>query len=133
MATGVVYGAPETLSVTCDTDLSLKAEYAAILDVSDEGNVDIAADATKFPFPIVEGAAGATGAKKVMTVAIDGCAKVKCGGSVLPGDKLTSDSAGKWVPTTTNGELYGAIALEAGATNDVIHVKVAQGVDNVAY
>lgn len=131
--TGVVYGVPVTITLKCDSDLSAKDNYAVNLDTADEGNVDLAANSAKFPFPLIEGALGAVGAKKVVTVGVQGFAKVKCGSAVLPGDKLTSDAAGKWIPTTSNGEHYGGIALETGATNDVIHMLVVQGVDNVAY
>lgn len=130
--TGTVYGAPVTITLTCDSDLSAKGNYAVNLDTTDERNANLAADSSKFPFPLIEGEDGSV-SKAQISVAVQGFAKVKCGGSVLPGDKLTADSAGKWVPTATSGEHYGAIALEIGATNDVIGVIVSQGVDNVAY
>ena len=131
--TGVVYGKPETISLTCDTDLSAKEGFAVNLDTTDEQNVNLASASSAFPFPLLEGADGDTGAKKVITVIVAGWAKLKAGAAILPGDKLTSDSAGKWVPTASNGEHYGAIAFEIGATDDLIIAKVVQGVDNVAY
>lgn len=130
--TGTVAGVPVTLTRKCDSDLSLKESYAVNLDVSNEGNVDLAANASKFPFPLLEGEDGSEG-EVAVTVVVGGFAKAKCGASVIPGDKLTADSAGKWIPCSSNGEHYGAIALEIGATNDIIQVLVVQGVDNAAY
>jgi len=127
MATGVQYGDMVTRTVTMDSDLSTKTYYAVNLDASDEENVDIAADATKFPFPLVEGAVGASGAKKNGVIALSGRCKVKVGGTVAPGDRLTSNGSGLWIATTTDGDLYGCIALEIGAANDVIEVLVVQG------
>jgi hypothetical protein len=122
-----------TLTLTCNTNLSAKDGFAANFDTSDDFNVDLAADATKFPFPIVQGEAGATGAKRECVIAVAGGAIVKCGASILPGDKLTSDSAGKWIPTSRSGEHYGAIATVSGASNDLIAVLVCQGVDGASY
>ena len=62
--TGVVLGTPETLSMTCDSDLSEKAGYAVNLDVADERNVDLAADATLFPFPLIDGYDGSSDKKR---------------------------------------------------------------------
>lgn len=130
--TGVTTIPPVTLSMTADSDLSAKFGFAANLDTADDLNVDLAANSTKFPFPIVEGADGSA-AKAGVTVAVAGGATVVCGASVLPGDKLTANAAGRWIPTTTTGEHYGAIALVAGANLDQISVLVTQGIDNVAY
>jgi len=110
-----------------DSDLSAKTFYAVNLDATDEENVDIAAGATKFPFPLLDGAVGASGAKKVGTIALSGRCKVIAGGTIAPGDMLTSDGNGKWVTTTTDKNLYGAIALEIAAADDVIEVMVVQG------
>lgn len=130
---GVVYGVPITLTLTCDSDLSALDNHAVNLDTTDEDNVNAATGSAAFPFPLIEGAVGTGTSKKLVTVAVQGFTKVKCGASVLPGDKLTSDGSSHWIPTTSNGEHYGAIALEIGANNDVIHVVVVQGVDNVSY
>lgn len=123
---------PETVTLTCDSDLSAKDGYAVNLDTADDENVDLAADETKFPFPLVEGEDGSA-EKTVVTVAVGGSANVVLGASVNAGDKLTSDASGKWIPTTNSGELYGAIALHGGVANDVIAVLVRQGADNSAY
>lgn len=130
--TGVSQIPPVTLTQTCDSNLSAKDGYAVNLDTADDLNVDLAADSSKFPFPLVEGNDGST-AKADAVIAVSGGAQVKCGAAVLPGDKLTATTDGRWIPTTSNGEHYGAIAVVSGAANDLIPVIVAQGVDNVAY
>lgn len=127
MPSGVQYGEMVTRTVTMDSDLSTKSYYAVNLDVTDEENVDIAADATKFPFLLVEGAVGASGAKKNGTIALSGRGKAIAGGTIAPGDKLTSNGSGKWITTTTNHDKFGAIALEIGAANDIIEVLLVQG------
>lgn len=49
------------------------------------------------------------------------------GGNVNPGDRLKSDASGQGVVTTTNGDEYGAIALESGASGQQIMVVVQTG------
>jgi hypothetical protein len=49
------------------------------------------------------------------------------GGSVSPKDRLKSDASGFGVATTTNGDEYGAIALESGASGQQIMVQVVTG------
>lgn len=123
---GVQYGDLVTRTITMDSDLSSKEYFAVNLDATDELNVDIAADATKFPFVLIEGFDGSS-AKKEGTIALSGRVKLKAGGTIAPGDKLTSDANGKWVTTTTDTDHYGAIALEIGAANDVIEALAVQG------
>lgn len=58
-------------------------------------------------------------------VQLDGIAEVECGGSVTFGAKLASDANGKAV-AAESGEYLG-IALEGGASGDVIRVKLSGG------
>ncbi len=124
---GVVYGEMETKTVTMDSDLSTKTYYAVNLDTTDEDNVNIAAGATVFPYLLIEGAVGASGAKKGGTIGLSGRSKAKVGGTVAPGDKLTSNGSGLWITTVTDKDHYGAVALEIGAANDVIAVQLERG------
>lgn len=124
--TGVVYGDTVTRSVTMDTDLSDKEYFLANLDTSDEENVDIASDASAFPFVLTDAGDGSS-SDYLGAIAIGGRVKVKAGGTIAAGDKLTSDSDGKAVATTTDTNHYGLIALEVGASNDVIEALVAPG------
>jgi len=126
MSTGVQFSGGETRTITMDSDLSAKAGYAVTLDATDEENVNLAGAATAFPFVLVEGADGSV-AKATGSIALSGRTVVKCGGTVAPGDKLTSDGSGKWIKTVTDKDHYGAIALEIGASDDEIEVLVAQG------
>lgn len=122
----VLNPAPVTRTVTCDSDLSAKYGYAVNLDTTDDDNVDLASAATAVPFPVYEGADGSS-AKAAMTIVVAGCAEVKAGGTIAPGDKLTSDGNGKWITTTTDTNNYGAIALKIAAADDLIPVLVVQG------
>jgi hypothetical protein len=126
MSTGVQYGDLVTRTVTMDSDLSEKTYYAVNLDTTDEENVNLAAAATAFPFPLVDGVDGSS-AKAVGAIALSGRCKVIAGGVVAPGDKLTSDGDGKWITTTTDNDHFGAVALEIGAAGDIIEVLVVQG------
>ena len=58
-------------------------------------------------------------------VQLDGIAEVECGGSVTFGAKLASDANGKAV-AAESGEYLG-IALEGGASGDIIRVKLSGG------
>ena len=49
-----------------------------------------------------------------------GTAKVKLGGTVAKGDRLTTDGNSKAIATTTAGNQVLGIALYAGVANDVI-------------
>ncbi len=123
---GVQFGELITKTVTLDTNLLNKEYYLVNLDATDEGVVNIAADATKFPFVLLEGGDGSVTAKQG-TICLGGRVKVKCGGAVNPGDKLASDGSGLAIATITDKNHYGLIALEIGATNDVIEALVAFG------
>lgn len=54
-------------------------------------------------------------------VQMDGIARVECGGTVSAGDKVGPDANGKAVAVTSGNSF--AIALEGGASGDVIAVK----------
>lgn len=56
----------------------------------------------------------------------DGVFKVRCGGSFSQGARLTSDSAGKAVATTTAGKVVAAIALEDGADGRIIRCRLVR-------
>ena len=126
MTTGVVYGDTVERSVTMDADLSDYEMFLANLDTTDEENVNLATDASAFPFVLTDAGDGSS-SKYLGSIAIGGRIKVKAGGTVAPGDKLTSNSASKAVKTTTDTNHYGLIALEIGATDDVIEALVSLG------
>ena len=50
-----------------------------------------------------------------------------CGGTVTAGDYLKPDTDGKGVTSSSDGDLYGAQALESGTTGQQIRVQVLLG------
>lgn len=54
-----------------------------------------------------------------------GTSKVKIGGNVAIGDWITTDSAGKGIATTTDGNIVIGRALEAGSDGDIIEVQLS--------
>lgn len=56
-----------------------------------------------------------------------GTCKVKLGGTVAVGAWLTTDSAGKAISTTTDGDEIVGKALEAGVSGDIIEIVLAHG------
>ena len=126
-STGQIYGDTKTRTITMDTDLTDKEGYAVNLDTTDDNNVNLAAGATLFPFVLLDGGVGTASADYDGSIALSGRTKVKLGGTVAPGDKLTSDGNGKWITTVTDKNHYGAIALQIGAANDLIEALVVQG------
>ena len=126
MSTGQIFSDTVTRTVTMDADLSAKSGYAVVLDTTDDNNVDLASGATAPVFPLTEGVDGSS-AKANGTIALSGRAVVKLGGTVAPGDKLTSDGSGTWITTTTDTNNYGAIALQIGVSGDEIEALVVQG------
>lgn len=126
MSTGQIYGDTQTRTVTMDSNLTDKEGYAVNLDATDDNNVNLASDATKVPFVLLDGGDGSS-ADYNGSIAVGGRTKVKLGGTVAPGDRLTSDGNGKWVTTTTDHNVFGAIAMQIGVANDVIEVLVAIG------
>lgn len=126
MATGVQFGDTVTKTVKIDSDLSDKEYYLVNLDTSDDQVVNIASDASAVPFVLCEGVDGSS-TEGIGTIAVGGRVKVKTGGSVNAGDKLTSDGSGLAIATTTDTNHYGLIALESGASGDIVEALVAPG------
>lgn len=127
MTTGNTLNPLLTKTVVIDSNLSSKEYYFVTLDTSDSDLVvNLAAAATAPLFILYEGVDGSS-SEGIGSIFAVGFAKLKLGGSVSRGDRLTSDSNGKGIATTTNNDWYGAIALEGGVSNDVIEVLVAVG------
>lgn len=127
MATGVVTGKPETITKKVESDLSAKQYYLVNIDATDEELIVLASGVTETPFVLQEGVDGSV-ADGQAAIAVGGTTKVKLGGTVAPGDLLTSDGSGKAIATTSNGNFYGLVALEIGVANDIILAKVSQGI-----
>lgn len=126
MSTGVNTIKPVTKTVVMSTDLSAKTYYLVNLTTTDN-EVALATDSSKVPFVLLEGTDGSVTAS-LGTIAVGGTVKVKVGGTVAAGDKLTSNGSGLAITTTTNTQHYGLIALHAGSANDIIEALVAPAV-----
>lgn len=122
--TGNVTSALVTKTVSIDTDLSGKQYYLVAFDATDENVVNLIEAATKFPFVLIDGADGSTTATRG-AIALAGITQVKIGGTVAAGDSLTATTGGVAIATTTDGDRAGLIALEGGASGDLIEALIA--------
>lgn len=114
-----------TRTVRIDSDLSEKARYLVNLDTTDDGVVNLAAGATLPLFVLLEGANGAS-AETVGVIALPGdIVKVKAGGAITAGARITSDGNGKGVATTTDKENVAGVAFENADSGDEFLMIVA--------
>ena len=116
----------ETRSIAIDTNLKDKEYFAVNYDGTDEGVVNIASTATAIPYVLENGGDGSTN-ETTGTIVLSGVTKVKIGGAVQEGARLTSNADGEWVATTTANNQYGAIALDTGVDGDVIPASIERG------
>jgi hypothetical protein len=124
MATGNITTALLTKKVTIDSDLSNKEYHLVDWDATDLNVVNLVEDALSMPMVLIEAGDGSTTATKG-TVALSGITKVKIGGTVAAGDSLAATTAGVAIATTTDGNRAAGIALEGGASGDIIEMLVA--------
>jgi len=61
------------------------------------------------------------------TIAVSGTSKVIAGGTITIGDRLTTDSSGKAVATTTDGQNIIGTAIEAADASDIFEYVVGFG------
>jgi hypothetical protein len=89
------------------------------------GNVVVATAATDKIIGVTQGkyAAGETASVKLRNG--NGTIKVKLGGTVAVGDRLTAAADGRLVATTTAANEVVAVALEAGVANDFVEAAPA--------
>lgn len=64
---------------------------------------------------------------KGVTVQFGGVAKVIAGGTVAPGDLITSDGDGKGIATTSAGNRIIGVALSAADANEIFSVMMNPG------
>ena len=64
---------------------------------------------------------------RAVKVQIDGTGELELGATVVVGDHLKSDADGRGIPTTTDGDATGAIALQAGDAGDIVTVLLRPG------
>lgn len=126
MATAQMFGDTVTMTVKIDTNLLDKEYYLVNLEATGDKVVNLATGATAFPFVLAEGKNGSS-TVDYGTICVGGRVKVKIGGSVSAGDKLTSNGSGLAITTTTDTNHYGLTALEDGSANDIIDALVTLG------
>ena len=96
-------------------DLSEKLFYLTKVDT--DGDIVLAAAATDFVLgPVLEAAVQ----DKPVTVQYLGEGKAITGGAITAGDRLTSDSAGKAIATTSSGNNVFGVALESAASGAIV-------------
>jgi hypothetical protein len=123
--TGLLETIASTRQVRIDTDLSAKQNYLVTLDTTDDGVVNLAAAATAPLFVLIEGTKGSV-TESMGTIALPGSiVKVESGGGISAGDKITSDSNGKGVATTTDKNHVAGIAFENATSGDTFLMIVA--------
>lgn len=126
MSTGTISSDVQTKTKHVEADYSAKQYFFGYIDGTDTDKVVISAGASEQPYVMLEGVDGSA-ADKPVSIATGGRTKLKLGGSVAPGDLLTSDGNGKGIATTTPGNYYGATAIDGGVDGDIIEVNVVQG------
>lgn len=131
MSSGQTFGDQKTRTITMDSNLSNKEGYAVAMDATDDDNVNLLEAATFIPFVLLDCGNGAT-SKYTGSIALGGRVKVKLGGTVAPGDKLTATTGGVFIKTTTDKDNYGAIAMQIGASGDLCEALVVQGMVSAA-
>lgn len=126
MSSGQTFGDLKTRTVTMDSNLVSKEGYAVALDATDDNNVNLLESSTSVPF-VLQDCGDGSSAKFTGSIAYAGRVKVKLGGTVAPGDKLTATTGGAWITTVTDKQNYGAIALQIGASGDLCEALIVQG------
>jgi len=111
-----------TYARNAGADLSAKLHFLAKVDPTD-GDLILAAAGTDTVIGVITEAAAAD---KPVTVQFGGLAKVKAGGTIVAGDRLTSDGSGQAIATTTAGNRVFGIALDAGASGNIVPVMLIQ-------
>lgn len=117
-----------TNSFLAGADLSTKQYYVVKRSSSDRQKVVLAAAATDVIVGVLQNAPKSGAEASVRKSNAAGTGLVKAGGTIAIGDKLTSDSNGKAVATTTLGDNYFGIADQVGADGDIIEYTPVSGV-----
>lgn len=125
--TGVYETIANTRTVRIDSDLSGKEGYLVTNDTTDDGVVNLAANAAASLHVLIEGVDGSN-EEGVGTVALTGSVvKVKAGGAITAGAKITANASGEGIVTTTDTDNYAGIAKENAASGDLFLMEVVPG------
>lgn len=103
-------------------DLSAKLYYLAKIDT--DGDIILASAGTDHVIGVIRESAAEN---KPVTVSFGAMGKCIAGGTIAPGDKLTSDGNGKAVATTSAGNRYFGIALMAADANEIFSFAFERG------
>ena len=103
-------------------DLSTKQYYIVKVDTSADVSVVLAAAGTD---PIVGVLQNKPKAGIAAVVRWGGSTKVIAGGTITRGDRVTSDSNGKAITTTTNKDVQLGIALQSAVSGDIFEVALS--------
>jgi hypothetical protein len=107
------------------TDLSAKQNFIVKLSASE--TVALASAATDVFIGTIENKPTSSGTVSVVMRHGGRTGLVVAGGTITRGDKLTSDSAGKAVTTTTGADQVLGIALESAVAGDVVEYSPCWG------
>ena len=111
-------------SFVSTNDLSAKQYYIVAVDTSNDQSVVLAAAATD---PIVGVLQNKPKALQAGLVRFIGTSKVIAGGTITRGDKVTSDSNGKAITTTTNKDTLVGVALSSAVSGDIVEILLNVG------
>lgn len=107
-------------SRACSEDLSAKQFYIVQQDAN--GDIEVAEGATDLLVGVLQ---NAPASGEMATYRFIGTTKVIAGGTIAVGDWVTTDSAGKAVATTTDGDVVIGKALDAAVASDIFEVQLA--------
>lgn len=107
-------------SYPANADLSTKQYYFVVVNSS--GNAAVAGAGNAMG--VLQNAPAAAG--RAANVAIGGRTKVVCGGTINPGDRVTSDSSGKCV-AVGSGEIELGFCVEAGTSGVIASIVLQRG------
>lgn len=103
-------------------DLSEKLHYIARM--GSDGDIELGAAASDKLLGVIR---ETNVADHPVTVQFGGVGKVIAGGTVTPGDLITSDGNGKGIATTSSGNRIIGIAMTAADSNDIFSVMLSPG------
>lgn len=101
---------------------SLLTKKYYIVQLNATGGIEVAEGATDLIVGVLQNKPD-TGEAAV--VRFGGTTKVICGDTVAIGDWLTTDSSGKAIATTTDGNIVIGRALYAGGADDIVEVQMS--------
>ena len=112
-------------SFSSTNDLSAKQYYIVAVDTSNDNSVILGAASTN---PIIGVLQNKPKAGAAALVRWAGSSKVVAGGTITRGDRVTTDSTGKAITTTTNKDVVLGIALSSAVVGDVVEVFLNPGI-----